>query len=199
MLPRLLDCPCQRGGFSLHGTQPLQRTDRADDAAAEHGREGERSLAIQCHQCRHEVVMNVDHLPGRHVSCGVCVLSGSNAAQIASFDCRSHRSDGGVPEPRRPGRLCLQDHDRHPFWGGGRRYVSSRLDVGQLECDRSQGLRVNFGSVASAPSPSFSRSWVRKCNAAPSAGAGIAEGAATISTDRDRGHAGRNESNCAAA
>jgi len=25
---------------------------------------GVRSLAIQCHQCRHEVVMNVDHLPG---------------------------------------------------------------------------------------------------------------------------------------
>jgi hypothetical protein len=26
---------------------------------------GVRSLAIQCHQCRHEVIMNVDHLPGR--------------------------------------------------------------------------------------------------------------------------------------
>jgi hypothetical protein len=25
---------------------------------------GVRSLAVQCHQCRHEVVMNVDHLPG---------------------------------------------------------------------------------------------------------------------------------------
>jgi hypothetical protein len=25
---------------------------------------GVRSLSIQCHQCRHEVVMNVDHLPG---------------------------------------------------------------------------------------------------------------------------------------
>jgi hypothetical protein len=25
---------------------------------------GVRSLAIQCHQCRHEVIMNVDHLPG---------------------------------------------------------------------------------------------------------------------------------------
>jgi hypothetical protein len=24
---------------------------------------GVRSLAVQCHQCRHEVVMNVDHLP----------------------------------------------------------------------------------------------------------------------------------------
>jgi hypothetical protein len=25
---------------------------------------GVRSLAVQCHQCRHEVIMNVDHLPG---------------------------------------------------------------------------------------------------------------------------------------
>ena len=25
---------------------------------------GVRSLAVQCHQCRHEVTMNVDHLPG---------------------------------------------------------------------------------------------------------------------------------------
>jgi hypothetical protein len=25
---------------------------------------GVRSLAVQCHQCRHEVVMKVDHLPG---------------------------------------------------------------------------------------------------------------------------------------
>jgi hypothetical protein len=25
---------------------------------------GVRSLPVQCHQCRHEVVMNVDHLPG---------------------------------------------------------------------------------------------------------------------------------------
>jgi hypothetical protein len=24
---------------------------------------GVRSLAIQCHQCRHEVIMNMDHLP----------------------------------------------------------------------------------------------------------------------------------------
>jgi hypothetical protein len=23
-----------------------------------------RSLSVQCHQCRHEVIMNVDHLPG---------------------------------------------------------------------------------------------------------------------------------------
>jgi hypothetical protein len=25
---------------------------------------GVRSLAVQCHQCRHEVIVNVDHLPG---------------------------------------------------------------------------------------------------------------------------------------
>jgi hypothetical protein len=25
---------------------------------------GVRSLAVKCHQCRHEMVMNVDHLPG---------------------------------------------------------------------------------------------------------------------------------------
>jgi hypothetical protein len=25
---------------------------------------GVRSLAVQCHQCRHEMIMNVDHLPG---------------------------------------------------------------------------------------------------------------------------------------
>ena len=25
---------------------------------------GVRSLAVQCHRCRHEVIMNVDHLPG---------------------------------------------------------------------------------------------------------------------------------------
>ena len=25
---------------------------------------GVRSLAVQCHQCRHEVIMSVDHLPG---------------------------------------------------------------------------------------------------------------------------------------
>jgi hypothetical protein len=25
---------------------------------------GVRSLAMQCHQCLHEVIMNVDHLPG---------------------------------------------------------------------------------------------------------------------------------------
>jgi hypothetical protein len=25
---------------------------------------GVRSLSVQCHQCRHQVVMNVDHLPG---------------------------------------------------------------------------------------------------------------------------------------
>ena len=24
---------------------------------------GVRSLAVQCHQCLHEVIMNVDHLP----------------------------------------------------------------------------------------------------------------------------------------
>jgi hypothetical protein len=28
---------------------------------------GVRSLAVECHQCRHEVIMNVDHLPG-HVT-----------------------------------------------------------------------------------------------------------------------------------
>jgi hypothetical protein len=26
---------------------------------------GVRSLAIQCHECQHERIMNVDHLPGR--------------------------------------------------------------------------------------------------------------------------------------
>jgi hypothetical protein len=25
---------------------------------------GVRSLAVQCQECRHEVIMNVDHLPG---------------------------------------------------------------------------------------------------------------------------------------
>jgi len=25
---------------------------------------GARSLWVQCHQCRHETIMNVDHLPG---------------------------------------------------------------------------------------------------------------------------------------
>jgi hypothetical protein len=25
---------------------------------------GVRSLAVQCHQCRHELIMNVDYLPG---------------------------------------------------------------------------------------------------------------------------------------
>jgi hypothetical protein len=25
---------------------------------------GVRSLAVQCHECLHEVIMNVDHLPG---------------------------------------------------------------------------------------------------------------------------------------
>jgi hypothetical protein len=25
---------------------------------------GVRSLAIQCHQCHHETIINVDHLPG---------------------------------------------------------------------------------------------------------------------------------------
>jgi hypothetical protein len=25
---------------------------------------GVRSLAVRCHQCLHEVIMNVDHLPG---------------------------------------------------------------------------------------------------------------------------------------
>jgi hypothetical protein len=25
---------------------------------------GVRSLAVQCHQCRHEMIINVDHLPG---------------------------------------------------------------------------------------------------------------------------------------
>ena len=25
---------------------------------------GVRSVAVQCHRCRHEVIMNVDHLPG---------------------------------------------------------------------------------------------------------------------------------------
>jgi hypothetical protein len=35
-----------------------------DKSAAELANRARRSLAVQCHQCRHEVIMNVDHLPG---------------------------------------------------------------------------------------------------------------------------------------
>jgi hypothetical protein len=38
---------------------PIESMDLAN--MREHG---VRSLDIMCHQCRHEVIMNVDHLPG---------------------------------------------------------------------------------------------------------------------------------------
>jgi LSD1 subclass zinc finger protein len=31
---------------------------------------GVRSLAVQCHQCRHETIINVDHLPAGAASVG---------------------------------------------------------------------------------------------------------------------------------
>jgi len=44
---------------------------------------GVRSLSIQYHQCRHEIVMNVDHLPGeltcRRSGGMVCTKCGSSA------------------------------------------------------------------------------------------------------------------------
>jgi hypothetical protein len=38
--------------------EPIEPMDLANT------RQNGRSLAVQCHQCRHEVTMNVDHLPG---------------------------------------------------------------------------------------------------------------------------------------
>src|SRR5271156_1029202 len=40
-------------------TDPIEPMDLANMR-----QNGVRSLAVQCHQCRHEVIMNVDHLPG---------------------------------------------------------------------------------------------------------------------------------------
>jgi hypothetical protein len=47
---------------------------------------GVRSLAVQCHQCRHEVIMNVDHLPvdltvpsfGPRMGCTQCGTIGAD-------------------------------------------------------------------------------------------------------------------------
>jgi hypothetical protein len=40
-------------------TEPIEPMDLANMR-----QNGVRSLAVQCHHCRHEVIMNVDHLPG---------------------------------------------------------------------------------------------------------------------------------------
>jgi hypothetical protein len=40
-------------------TDPIEPMDLANMR-----QNGVRSLAVQCHLCRHEVIMNVDHLPG---------------------------------------------------------------------------------------------------------------------------------------
>jgi hypothetical protein len=62
------------GGISTSGAQTaliyaLMATKRFNDPiepmTLQNMREnGVRSLAVQCHQCLHEVIMNVDHLPG---------------------------------------------------------------------------------------------------------------------------------------
>ena len=47
---------------------------------------GVRSLAVQCHQCQHEVIMNVDHLPvdltvpsfGPRMGCTQCGTIGAD-------------------------------------------------------------------------------------------------------------------------
>src|SRR5271170_5848104 len=78
---------------------------------------GVRSLAVQCNQCLHEVIMNVDHLPGdvRVPSFGpkmVCTKCGTIGADVRPNWPERDRSDGavgssGVPCPvplhRRPG------------------------------------------------------------------------------------------------
>ena len=48
---------------------------------------GVRSLSIRCHQCQHEAIMNVDHLPGDltvpsfglHTVCTKCRIIGADA------------------------------------------------------------------------------------------------------------------------
>jgi len=40
-------------------TDPIEPMDLANMR-----QNGVRSLAVQCHKCLHEVIMNVDHLPG---------------------------------------------------------------------------------------------------------------------------------------
>jgi hypothetical protein len=48
--------PCVQA--SSMAREPIDPTDLAKMRA-----NGVRSLAIQCHQCLHDVVLNVDHLP----------------------------------------------------------------------------------------------------------------------------------------
>jgi hypothetical protein len=58
---------------------------------------GARSLAVQCHQCRHEVIMNVDHLAGDVTvpSFGprmVCTKCGTIGADVRpNWDERDHQ------------------------------------------------------------------------------------------------------------
>jgi ribosomal protein S27AE len=71
---------------------------------------GVRSLAVQCHQCRHEVVMNVDHLPGDltvpsfgpRMVCTKCGMIGADARpnwQTDGSDARIYFSGAIDGEP----------------------------------------------------------------------------------------------------
>ena len=68
---------------------------------------GVRSLAFQCHQCRHDRIMNVDHLPG-HLTvpsfvprmvctkCGADVRPTRNIAGRGAADRHQHREAAGA-------------------------------------------------------------------------------------------------------
>ena len=62
---------------------------RVDDAA-EHRENGVGSLAVRCHQCRHERITIVDHLPGDltmpslwpHMVCTKCGTIGADVGPM---------------------------------------------------------------------------------------------------------------------
>ena len=56
-------------------TDPIEPMDLANIR-----QNGVRSLCVQCHQCRHEVITNVDRLPGRPD--GVCTKCGTIGAGV---------------------------------------------------------------------------------------------------------------------
>jgi hypothetical protein len=123
---------------------------------------GVRSLAVQCHQCRHEVVTNVDHLPGGLTvpSFGprmVCTKCGTIGADVrpnlaGTRDVAGHTHNTSMNAPR--SWVCVSPHMwklqllpepvcGHPNSSGGTREVHGRIVVHQV--DRHLDLGGHYG------------------------------------------------------
>jgi hypothetical protein len=79
--------------------------------------DGVRSLDVQCHDCRHRAIMNVDHLPGDPMMCG---RTGKNVKDDAEWEADAIKGParaGPVPDDSEPPGKARGDLVHCPsFW-----------------------------------------------------------------------------------